>query len=181
MKILAIDQARNGGWAIFDYDTKKLLKSGSYSFPDRKYTFTQAVLGTESFIQELIAKENISAVFFEDIQLRVNVAGFKKLAQLQGVLINLCEKNNYLYYIIAPSTWQGYCGARGRTTKEKKSKTPNNKKENNTTQKKKSSKLLSIEYVKNKYGVDTDNDNMSDAICIGTYVVDNVVIHSSNE
>ena len=46
----------------------------------------------------------------------MNVQSFKKLAQLQGVLINLFEKNEYLYDFVAPTQWQNYCKARGRTT-----------------------------------------------------------------
>ena len=41
---------------------------------------------------------------------------------------------------------------------------------------KKQSKVLSLEYVRDTYGVTTLNDNVSDAICIGTYVVNNIEI-----
>ena len=70
----------------------------------------------------MIKENDIAAVFIEDIQLRVNVQSFKKLAQLQGVLVNLFEKNEYLYSFVAPTQWQNYCKARGRSTKEIKEK-----------------------------------------------------------
>ena len=114
IKILAIDQARNGAWAIFNYDTKELETYGTFSFGNKKYTYAKAILAIETLVDELIKEHDISAVFIEDIQLRVNVQSFKKLAQLQGVLVNLFEKNEYLYSFVAPTQWQNYCKARGR-------------------------------------------------------------------
>lgn len=99
---------------------------------------------------------------------------FKNLAQLQGVLINLCEKKHYLYQLISPSVWQNYCNARGRTSKEIKAKITATISNDNKA--KKQSKILSLQYVKNKYDIDTDNDNISDAICIGDYAVHNINI-----
>ena len=171
IKILAIDQARNGAWAIFNYETKELEKYGTFSFGSKKYTYAKAILAIETLVDELIKENDIAAVFIEDIQLRVNVQSFKKLAQLQGVLVNLFEKNEYLYSFVAPTQWQNYCKARGRSTKE-------NKKKIKTLEAagKKESKILSIQFVKDKFKVDTDNDNLSDAICIGHYAVNHFEI-----
>jgi Holliday junction resolvasome RuvABC endonuclease subunit len=126
---------------------------------------------TKPFSDELIKENDIGAVFIEDIQLRVNVQSFKKLAQLQGVLVNLFEKNEYLYSFVAPTQWQNYCKARGRSTKEIKEKIKTLEAAG-----KKESKILSIQFVKDKFKVDTDNDNLSDAICIGHYAVNHFEI-----
>ena len=142
IKILAIDQARNGAWAIFNYDTKELETYGTFSFGNKKYTYAKAILAIETLVDELIKEHDISAVFIEDIQLRVNVQSFKKLAQLQGVLVNLVKE---------------------------KIKTLENAG-------KKESKILSIQFVKEKFHIDTDNDNLSDAICIGHYAVNHFEI-----
>lgn len=171
MKILSVDQARHGAWAVFDYEGKTLLDYGTWGFDNRSYTFEQAILHIEALVDELIRKHSIDAVFFEDIQLRKNVQSFKKLAQLQGVLVNLCEKNEYLYGLVAPTQWQNFCNARGRTTKEIKAKVTEV-----DAAGKKASKILSLQYVKNKFGIQTTNDNLSDAICIGVYVVNNLMI-----
>ena len=90
---------------------------------------------------------------------------------MEGVLVNLCEKNEYLYGLVAPTQWQNFCKARGRTTKEIKSKVKEVELEP-----KKSSKILSLQVVREKFGIETDNDNLSDAICIGLYVVNNLEI-----
>lgn len=169
MKILSVDQARHGAWAVFDYEKKKLLDYGTWSFDNKEYTFEQAVLHIEAIVEEVMRTHGIDAVFFEDIQLRRNVQSFKKLAQLQGVLVNLAEKNEYLYGLVSPTQWQNYCNARGRTEKEIKSK---------VTQidsgEKKASKILSLQFVREKFGIETENDNLSDAICIGYFVTENI-------
>lgn len=151
---------------MFDYETKKLETHGTFSFGLKDYTYAKAILAIEGLIDTIIKSYDISAVFIEDIQLRVNVQSFKKLAQLQGVLINLFEKNEYLYDFVAPTQWQNFCKARGRTSKEVKEKVKALEASG-----KKESKILSIQFVKEKFNVDTDNDNLSDAICLGWYAV----------
>lgn len=171
IKILAIDQARNGAWAVFDYETKKLDTYGTFSFVNKDYTYAKAILAIESLVDTLIKTYGISAVFIEDIQLRVNVQSFKKLAQLQGVLVNLFEKNEYLYDFVAPTQWQNYCKARGRSSKEIKEKIKALEASG-----KKESKILSIQAAKSLYGIETENDNLADSIMIGHYVVHNFII-----
>lgn len=174
MKILALDQARNGAWAVFNYEDKQLIDYGVFSFDNKKYTYAKAILAIEELVDKLIRTHRISAVFIEDIQLRVNVQSFKKLAQLQGVLVNLFEKNEYLYDFVAPTQWQNYCKARGRSSKEIK----DNVSTLNVSGKKES-KILSIQYVKKHFNVETDNDNLSDAICLGHYAVNHFIIEGN--
>ena len=162
---MAIDQARSGAWSVFDYETKELVGYGTFSFDSKKYTYAKAVLHIEDLIASLLKSYDIAAVFIEDIQLRANVQAFKKLAQLQGVLVNLFERNEYLYGYVAPSQWQNFCKARGRNSKEIKSQVLAVE-----TDGKKESKILSIQFVKDQFGIETDNDNLADAISIGFYV-----------
>lgn len=176
MKILAIDQARNGAWAVFDFEEKKLESYGTFSFGNKEYTYARAILAIEGLVDTIIKTYDVSAVFIEDIQLRVNVQSFKKLAQLQGVLINLFEKNEYLYDFIAPTQWQNYCKARGRSSKEIKEKIKALEASG-----KKESKILSIQAAKEMYGIDTDNDNLADAIMIGHFVVNNYDIRPNRD
>lgn len=166
MKILAVDQARHGGWAIFDYDARALLDYGTWSFDNKTCSFEQAMLRITALIHEVIHAHGADAVFFEDIQLRRNVQSFKRLAQLQGALVLLCEQNEYQYGFVAPTQWQNFCKARGRTEKEIKSKIMAV-----DSKDKKTSKVLSLQFVKDRFGIETENDNLSDAICIGFYVV----------
>lgn len=169
MNILAIDQARKGAWSVFEYETKQLIGFGTFSFSSKKYTFAKAVMHIDELIDLVIRAYDISAVYIEDINLRINVQGFKKLAQLQGVLVNSFEKNEYLYGYVAPTQWQNYCSARGRNAKEIDSKILELQHAG-----KSESKILSIQFVKDQFGIDTEDDNLADAICIGWYVVNNI-------
>ena len=171
MNILAIDQARNGAWSVFDYEHKNLIGSGTFSFNSKKYTYAKAVLHIEELISMVIKAYDVKAIFVEDIQLQANVQSFKRLAQLQGVLVNLFERNDYLYGYVVPKQWQCFCSARSRNTAEKKSNILSL-----DVSDKKQSKMLSIQFVKDKFGIETDNDNLADAICIGYYVVNTVDI-----
>ena len=172
MKILAVDQSRCGGYAIFDYETKKLLGYGSFDFTSKKYTYPQAISALKSLINSIIAQKSISAVFIEDIALRhCYIQSFQRLAQLQGVLENNFIESNIAYGIIAPSRWQNYCGARSRNSKEK----ANHIVEINTEHKKES-KILSIQFAHDTYSVDTPNDGIADAIGIGHYAINNIKI-----
>lgn len=171
MKILVLDQARNGAYAIFDYENKRLLKYGTWGYKRTEYTYSQAIRMIENLVENLIYDNDISAVFIEDISMRRNVAVFKNLAQLQGVLINLFEKSNILYDIIVPSVWQGYCKARGRKSKEIKDSITAIEVDG-----KSKSKILSLQYVDKKYHVHTEDDNLADAISIGDYVINKIKI-----
>lgn len=172
MNILAIDQARNGAWCIYDYERKSPIAYGSFSFPGDKFTYAQAMVGICDIVKNLMEKYKAAAVFIEDIHLRKNADSFKKLAQLQGALVSMFERNEYLYDFVPPSRWQSYCNARGRTTKEIKSKITE------VQSVTKRSKILSIQAVKELYGIDTMDDNLADSIMIGHYIVNNVKIET---
>lgn len=161
---------------MFESEGCKLIAYGLFSYPNSKYTFAQAVLNLERAIENLINKNQIDAVFLEGIQLRKNPKSFACLAQLQGVLINLCEKRGLPYAIVQPTSWQSFCGAKGRTSKDtgKKLAETDSQTDDVNLKGKKASKILSIQYVKDKYHIDTCNDNIADAVCIGTYVVNNI-------
>jgi len=130
----------------------------------------------EDLVASLLKSYDIDAVFIEDIQMRANVKAFKRLAQLQGVLVNLFERSEYLYGIIAPSQWQSFCKAHVEKSIGAKS-------DESTTEAgdKKKSKLLSIQFVKDQFGIETENDNLADAISIGTYIVNVVELEKPNK
>lgn len=81
-----------------------------------------------------------------------------------------------MYGYVAPSQWQNFCKARGRNSKEIKSQVlaveTNGKKE---------SKILSIQFVKDQFGIETENDNLADAISIGFYVTNIVEIAKTSK
>jgi len=141
------------------------LSWGEWSFTTRAFEYPRAVYEITRIAKDLIRAKDIDVVFIEDTQLRQNVQSFKKLAQLQGALINLFEGLAVQYESVPPTRWQSYCGARGRTYKETKEiVTPGPK----------ASKMLSMEFVRDQFGIETDNDNLADAICIGWFAVNQI-------
>lgn len=171
MKILAVDQARHCGWAVFDYDTKVLESYGSLQFDNSHFTFEQCLFDLPNAVRNLMDTHSCCATFIEDIQLQISALSFKRLAQLQGAFLYTFKRDEILYDLISPSQWQNYCGARGRSTKEIKKKMTTV-----PTNGKKQSKIFSMQFVKNQFGVDLEDDNIADAICIGWYVVNNIRI-----
>lgn len=164
-KILCLDQARKCGWSLYDYEKKELLACGSFDYSAKKYTFAKSVLYIEKELEKLLSELRPSAVFIEDIQMRVNPRAYKALAQLQGVLINCLEKHELLYDTVYPSQWQGYIKkSSGICVDDSKSV--------------KGSKQLSLAFVKQKFGIDTKDDNLSDAVCIGWYAVNNIDMYT---
>jgi len=154
VKILAIDQARRGAWAVFDSQTKALERYGDWEFPNGRYVFPQAICAITRLIGGLIDEHGIEAVYIEDVSLGPNPQAFKRLAQLQGALLNLFEQLGVTYGVVPPTQWQSFCGVLQKNrTKE-----------------------LSRAFVKEQFGIDTENHNLTDAIGIGHYVA-----HQINE
>ncbi|MEG1562300.1 MAG: crossover junction endodeoxyribonuclease RuvC [Bacteroides sp.] len=171
MRILAVDQARRGGWSVFDYETKKPIVYGTYSFTQKDCEFSDFLVKIKDLICQIVESYEIDAVFIEDIQMQNNVDSFKKLAMLQGALISAFVEKEYLFDVIPPVRWQGFCNARGRKASEIKAKIIEPQ-----TEGKKASKVLSMQFVREQFGIDTEDDNLADSLCIGWFVTNNVRI-----
>ncbi len=169
MRILAVDQARHGGWAVLDCDSKKLVDYGTWNFDGTRYPFAKAVMKIEELVNDIIQRHNVNAVYIEDIQLRCNVSTLKKLAQLQGVLINLCEKNGYTYSLVCPSQWQSFCLDYLKNSNAQDRDIPANR----------SPKRRSIRFARAKYDIDTKDDNLADALGILAYAADRIERYSA--
>lgn len=84
MNILAIDQARNGAWCVYDYALKAPIAYGVFSFPTEQFTYAQAMVGICDVVKDLMDRYSISAVFIEDIQLRKNADHSKSWLSYKG-------------------------------------------------------------------------------------------------
>lgn len=119
MKILAIDQSSKlNGYAIFD--DNKLINSGVFS---AKGKYGQRLFEIGEWLQEIISKNDIEKICFEEVQyqtkdeVKVDCAGpnsnhntFKRLAQVQGVFIFICKKLQIDFEIVSPSVWRKSVG-----------------------------------------------------------------------
>lgn len=142
--ILALDQAKTSGFAIFS-QTGELLLHGAKTFPDYVQQY--------HFFALLLVEYSITTLLIEDIQLQRNTQTFKTLAQLQGIFMALAHNHNIELHIISPSTWRSKIGlrAKGRTAL----------------------KHAAVQMVYELYGIKATQDE-SEAILIGhSYLLDN--------
>ena len=152
MRILALDQAsRVSGWAIFDGNTLeqygKIDVSKYYELGERLYQIRQKV-------EHLIDDEHIDVVILEDIymdgQKINNVQTFKALAEVFGVLYELCVEMKIPVEAVLAGTWKSTLGIKGKTRAEQKQNAQ--------------------KWVISKYGKKPTQDEC-DAICIGAHAV----------
>ena len=155
MRVLALDQAsRTSGWAVFD--DGKLVTYG-------KFTADQADVGDRlHFIRMrvswLIDDYDIDEVVFEDIQLQGNVANnvatFKALAEVFGVLYELFVTLKMPRTAVLSTVWKSTLGIKGKDRPAQKK--------------------AAQAWVESTYGVKPTQDEC-DAICIGAHYVNNKV------
>ena len=151
MKLLALDQSsRISGWAVFD--NNKLIAHGKIvtthpDIGDRLNCIRKEVIS-------LIDKYNIEEVVFEDIQLQSgianNVATFKILAEVFGVLEELFTEIHMPHQAVLSTVWKSGLSIKGRER---------------ATQKKNAQKFIT-----DTYNLRMSEDE-SDAACIGTYYI----------
>lgn len=161
MRILALDQAsRITGWAVFDGNT--LLKYDKFAFDD--YDFGLRLQKIRNKVKSLIEEYEIDKVYFEDIQLQSsigdNVATFKKLAEVFGVIYELLTELNIPNEAILSTVWKAKLNLlHGRG------------------QDRSAQKRAAQDYVVQNYKIKPTQDEC-DAICIGVY---GILTNSTND
>ena len=150
--ILALDQAsRTSGYAVFQDNT--LIASGTFTFDDDNIPKRLVKIRNKTI--ELIQQYGITKVLLEDIQLQGqtnNVSTHKILAEVLGVLEELCAELKIPHEVIHSQTWKSGLNIKGR---------------DRAAQKKNAQ-----EFVLATYNIKVSQDE-SDAICIGTHYVKN--------
>lgn len=149
--LLALDQASIiTGYAVFQ--DGKLAKYGKLELKDEEIGPRLVTLRNE--IKKLIDENNIDYVAFEDIQMQAsvgnNVKTFKVLANVYGVILELCEELKLKYEIVSSNTWKSTLKIKGKGRAEQK--------------------RAAQAFVQEKYGVKCTQDE-ADAICIGSHMI----------
>lgn len=146
--ILALDQSSQvSGYAVFI--NGQLETYGHFTFKDSDIG---ARLGKiRNKVIELIDSYNINELVLEDIQLQQNVgsnvATFKILAEVLGVLLELANYYNIKATVILASSWKSKLKFKARQRQQQKAEAQ--------------------ELVNRLYGIKATQDE-ADAICIGT-------------
>lgn len=151
MHLLALDQAsKTSGFAVF-YDNK-LETYGKFTFEDSDIGVRLNKIRDK--IATLVADYDIDFIIFEDIQLQSsvgnNVATFKVLAEVFGVVEELATELKIPHTAVLSTVWKSSLGVKGKTRPEQK--------------------RAAQTYVQNTYSIKATQDE-SDAICIGTHYI----------
>lgn len=152
MNILALDQAsRVSGWAVFEGD--KLCNYGKIDLSKEPDIGDRLHL-LRCKVKDLIKDYKIDKVILEDIYMdgqRVNnVQTFKVLAEVFGVLFELCIDLEIPVEAVLAGTWKSTLGIKGKTRPEQKRSAQG--------------------WVLSNYGITCIQDTV-DAICIGAHTI----------
>ena len=152
MRILALDQSsRITGWALFEND--ELQEYGKFDVSSTQ-DLGERLHQIRCIVKDMINKLQVEKVILEDIYMdgqRVNnVQTFKALAEVFGVLYELCIDLNLPVDAVLAGTWKSTLGIKGKTRPEQK--------------------RAAQAWVAENYGIKATQDE-TDAICIGTHYV----------
>lgn len=148
--LLSLDQAsRVSGWAVFQDD--KLTAWGHFIVDDED--MGKRLTKIREKVIALIEKFSIDEVAYEDIQLQSNVGNnvhtFKVLAEVYGIITQLCYERAIPATSYLAVTWKSTLGIKGRDRAAQKRAAQN--------------------YVLHVFGSKCTQDE-ADAICIGAAV-----------
>lgn len=154
MKILALDQSTTcTGYAIYEYKSKKLLTSGIIKLKE-KDVYDRINIMTDR-IKELIEQEEIIAVCYEKTGKIQGVLTAIKLGMLRGSILYMLNQKNILNAEININAHKSQFGIKSKKRDDQKAE--------------------AIQIVKMMHEKDV-NDDEADAISIGFYFVNNVII-----
>lgn len=151
MKLLALDQASvTSGYSI--YVDGKLVEYDKFTYDDSEIALRLVQIRNK--VKNLIIKNDIDFVAFEDIQLQENVKNnvqtFKVLSEVYGVILELIKELDLPYEIVLAGTWKSTLGIKGKNRVEQK--------------------RAAQQYVLDTFNIKATQD-VCDAICIGQHIL----------
>lgn len=155
--LLALDQATQvTGWALFE--NGKLIQQDTFSPTGQlEVRLTKIRKWLNDFLDKY---PNEIEVALEEIQLQnlpgqpreLGVTTYKKLAYVQGIIIELLTSKKISYEIVPSVSWKSKCGIKGKNSQEQKAN--------------------AAAYVLQEFNI-TPIQDACDAICIGQYILKN--------
>lgn len=148
-RVIGFDQATEKfGMSI--WDDGKLVYYDLFIF---KGLVINRIAQIRKFIKNfVIDKWKPDIIVMEDIQYQARQNGglmtFKVLAQLLGVIEELCFESGIKYEVVSPNVWRKYAGTAGKNRKEEK--------------------MLSVAKVKERFSINV-TDDVAESILIGSY------------
>ena len=146
--LIALDESTTcTGYAVFD--NGELIKHGIFSFKSKDVLERVSLIMEE--IENLINTYKPNNMVIEDVQITMNAATAKSLLGLQFMIEIYAHRNNISCETYRTTKWRKILGLSNSRSLDRKAK-----------------KQETIDYVKDKYGIDVLKDDESDAIAIGT-------------
>ena len=146
--LIALDESTTcTGYAVFD--DGELIEHGVFSFKSKDVLERVSLIMEE--IEELIKTYKPDNMVIEDVQITMNAATAKSLLGLQFMIEVYAHRNNISCKTYRTTKWRKILGLSNSRSLDRKAK-----------------KQETIDYVKNKYGIEILKDDESDAIAIGT-------------
>ena len=146
--LIALDESTTcTGYAVFD--DGELIEHGIFSFKSKDVLERVSLIMEE--IENLIDTYKPDNMIIEDVQITMNAATAKSLLGLQFMIEVYAHRNNISCETYRTTKWRKILGLSNSRSLDRKAK-----------------KQETIDYVKDKYGIDVLKDDESDAIAIGT-------------
>lgn len=147
MKVLSFDQStRISGWSLFE--NNKYVCSGVVDMSKSKLATTERSFEMAKRLWKILSKYKPDYLIIEDTQQQNNVQTVITLARLQGMIIGYAEAHDIKVHILLPSAWRKVLGySQGPKVKRAELK------------------QQSIDYVKNKYKLNLQEDEC-ESCCI---------------
>ena len=120
-RILALDAATNiTGYSI--YDNKELVSYGTYK-TNEENDITKRINEVKKWLEKIIDCAKPDFIGIENVQLQHNqVELYRKLCNLQGVLVDTCFEKNIPCELAYSTQWRQYCGVGEGIGRENKKK-----------------------------------------------------------
>lgn len=146
--LIALDESTTcTGYAVFN--DSELIKHGLFALRSKDVLERVSYIMEE--IEKLIKTYKPDNMVIEDVQITMNAATAKSLLGLQFMIEVYAHRNNISCETYRTTKWRKILGLSNSRALDRKAK-----------------KQETIDYVKDKYGIDVLKDDESDAIAIGT-------------
>ena len=146
--LIALDESTTcTGYAVFN--DSELIKHGLFALKSKDVLERVSYIMEE--IEKLIKTYKPDNMVIEDVQITMNAATAKSLLGLQFMIEVYAHRNNISCETYRTTKWRKILGLSNSRSLDRKAK-----------------KQETIDYVKDKYGIDILKDDESDAIAIGT-------------
>lgn len=154
-RILSLDQSTTStGYAL--YDEEKLVEYGVWRLKEKD--ILARIVGMSKKIHSYIIDQKVDIVVFEDTNRLQNTQTLKHLSMLMGSILYICEQKGKDWLMVLPGVWRSELRFSDGTRE---------------SQKRKRQKEYAKEYASNLVGVEIKNEDIAEAICIGSAFIKN--------